>query len=741
MADEQLTTFKLDLDSEDFTNGLSSIKDTISSIGEAGSLEGLISGLSGVAEAAGIVGTAALAFKKTLDLVLDDEKIKQTQIAFDNLTKSVGISGDTLREGLVQAAGGLLTENQLLAEANKALVTMGASAQKLPEVMELARKATVLFGGTVQDNFNNLTQAIAMGNTRMLKHMGIIIDTNKAYEDFARANGISVSAMSEAAKQQAVLNAVLDYGKERFAGINTDTLKATNSWAQFKTTIREFGEAFASVFDKYVGPAVNAFLQMTSRAITLFKDLMLMVGGSEAEKAKASIEYYNNSVQSLNETIKELEKRKLYTTNPAEIAQINLQIEYSKKAIDEAKQSAQKYNEQLKEMSTQKPGSNIPTQAAPSLVDPEKQKAEYSKFQSELLKIHEERIKQELNSSRSEAEQDAIFNQMKLENKKAADAKIAEIESSKEFNPEEKAKLRIAVLQDAAKKEESIDDERYKKKLQLIQEQAKYEDDEEKSQEQYDAQREVAEKQHELRKQQITQNELLDDKQKKLALIQEERAYQNELYKIQEAKFNDDSVLIDNWEKHADGKAQEFARGFAAQSKRAKMSLLDFTKHGEQAFNIMTSQAESAFEKLGQGVEKGSDIMRGAMLGMIADIAEAYGKTMLEASLFPPNPALMAAGAALLVLAGYLRSQASSSAGISAPGGGTDVSGQGTLGGAPSANADTGSTLDQRQAKAVHIEVHGSILDSEATATRIAELVRQAADSTDFRISRIGGGI
>jgi hypothetical protein len=746
MADEQLTTFKLNLDAEEFTKGLESIKTTLEGLGKEGSLEGLVTGLGKVAEISAVVGTAALALKTSLDLVFDAEKIKQTELAFETLTKSVGIASEELRAGLVEASNGLIGENELLQSANKAIVTMGASASKLPEVMELARKATLVFGGDLQSNFEQMNQAIASGNTRMLKHMGIIVDASKAYEDFARANGISVSAMSEAAKQQAILNAVLDYGRQRFAGINGDTMQATSSWTQLKVALKDTGEAIALVFDRILGPTLTKFIQMTADATRSFKNFLLMVGGSEEEKAKAHIDDINQSVGFLKKSIDELEKQKLTVTDPEQLAAINKEIAAQKAIIDSSAKSVEGYKTQLKELGEQKPtGPQLPSQAAPSLIDPEKQKAEQAKFQSEMLRFHTERIKQELAVSKNQVEQDALYNDLKIQAKKEAEAKILEIESSKEFSPAEKAKLKEELLLEAAKKEEAIDQERLKKKQQFYDDQLKMADDMDQAEELLRQKRQALEEDHELRKKQINENDLLDDQQKKQALLQEEQNFQNQIYQIQEQRFNESNRVVDNWVKHADGAAQQFGRGFAANSLRAKNSLNDFASQGNKAFGILSSHMESAFERLGEGAESASDVMRSAMMGMIADIAEAYGKMALEAGLVPPNPVYLAAGAALLALSGYLRGQAKgkgggAGAGGSGGGGGADVSGMGALGGAPSANAE-GTNVDQRQAKAVHLEIHGSVLDSEATATRIAELVRQSADATDFRIAKVGGGI
>ena len=169
MASEKETKFKLSLDNKEFIESALHSKESIMSLGEAKNLTGLVEGLTKVGVTLGVVGVAAWGIKTAFETVFEGEEIRQINKEFDVLTEKAGIATDSLKEGLVKAAGGLVDDTELLKAANKAIIEMGNSAQRLPEVMELARKSTAVFGGDLAQNFETMNQAIAWTHRKRLR--------------------------------------------------------------------------------------------------------------------------------------------------------------------------------------------------------------------------------------------------------------------------------------------------------------------------------------------------------------------------------------------------------------------------------------------------------------------------------------------------------------------------------------------------------------------------------------------
>lgn len=284
MADDKdKISFLLDLDVKDFTEQGLKAKGVIEKLGDSGNISGLLEGLTQVGVVLGTVGIAAYAFKEAIDLTVEAESIQRVNNQFELLSTNAGIVPEKLKSGLEDAAKGLVNTDDLLKIANESLVKMGASAAKLPEIMEISRKATQVYGGDLKTNFQAISEAIANGNTRMLKHYGIIVDATKAEKEFAAANGTTADSLSESGKRQAILNAALAQGQNAFKGINEDSQSATNILQSLKVTVSEIGQAFTIAFDKTIGPSIRSFLGLVQKAATTLKVFVAETLGDAAE--------------------------------------------------------------------------------------------------------------------------------------------------------------------------------------------------------------------------------------------------------------------------------------------------------------------------------------------------------------------------------------------------------------------------------------------------------------------------
>lgn len=278
---------KFSLDDKEALQKLLSLKGTIESIGAAKNLAGLVSGLATVGAVLAPVVAAGLAMKAAFDVSLEAESIRSVGIQFELLGKNAGIATETLKAGLIEASKGLVDDTELLKVANKAIVTMGESAARLPEIMELARKASVVTGDDVADSFEKITHAIATGQAKALKQMGIIVDLNKAYQKYADSIGESVQVLSNEGKQRALLNEVLVQGKKNLSEVDETVLGTTKAWKEFKVSVSEIKDAIILLIDKAIGPFVREWAKALKTAAGSFKDFIVRDFGSGVEQLKA----------------------------------------------------------------------------------------------------------------------------------------------------------------------------------------------------------------------------------------------------------------------------------------------------------------------------------------------------------------------------------------------------------------------------------------------------------------------
>jgi hypothetical protein len=260
---------------------------------------------------AAIVTGGIFAIKEALDLVFDAEKIKATNQQFEILAANVGISADALKEGLVAASHGLVDDTDLVGLANKGIIELGSNAKRLPEVMELARKAAAGFGGTVVERFEEINQAIATGNTRTIKQIGLTVDADGAYRKLASSLGVGVDELSQFAKQQALMNAVLEKGGSQYANINTEITENTNTYRQLKVTLAQIGETAILAFDRLAGPAVREALKFMSIAAKDAGNFLTSQLGSGAEKAQLKVNDLTDTITRIRAVMSDLESKKL----------------------------------------------------------------------------------------------------------------------------------------------------------------------------------------------------------------------------------------------------------------------------------------------------------------------------------------------------------------------------------------------------------------------------------------------
>lgn len=244
-------------------NKLTNVFDKIGLNGLGGSIVAVNQGLE-------LMSKAGHAVKEVFDSIVDSIKeadhIKLVNQQFEILSARAGIVGSELKDAFEKAANGTVATTEVLGAANKALIDLGHSAEKLPEIFELARKVGKLSGQDTLAVFEQLNFAIQSGNTKALRAVGIFIDSNKAMDDFSKtvktASGnlkVTANDLSLVGREQAILNAVLEKGNLSFKDLGGGADTATLSFKQFKVATTELGESASKIIAGIFGPIVSEF--------------------------------------------------------------------------------------------------------------------------------------------------------------------------------------------------------------------------------------------------------------------------------------------------------------------------------------------------------------------------------------------------------------------------------------------------------------------------------------------------
>lgn len=310
-GEEGKTNWELNLDVKKAADSLEGIQSKLEAMTNTEGLVELASKMGEVGIAVAAVGAAVWVIKEAFDVVFDAEKIEAVNQQFDLLSRNAGVSGEKLKHGLEEASGGLIDSTTLMKDANQAMVALGASSAKLPDILKLARQASVVTGEDFNKTFNDMTKAVESGNTRLLRHMGIVIDQKKAYDDYARSIGTSADLLSQQGRQQAVLNALLEQGKTAFKGVDDNVLEATNNWVKFKTQMKEVGEAVVVYIDTLIGPAIKRVTGWMADFATSLKNKVFSLIGSAADQSKAKLEALKGKTEELSAADQAAAQKKL----------------------------------------------------------------------------------------------------------------------------------------------------------------------------------------------------------------------------------------------------------------------------------------------------------------------------------------------------------------------------------------------------------------------------------------------
>jgi hypothetical protein len=294
--------------------------------GASGSFAGLLkvvesgaqSGSAGIGQLASLIGgplsigiaavtSAALVLNKALDFTILAERNAQVENSFNAIAASAGLAGASLKEGLLAATNGLADDNDVLKAANKSIIELGSNADRIPEIMEIARKSTALFGGELVQNFENISSALASGKVETLKNIGLIVNAEAAQKRYAESLGVTVAQLSDSGKKQAIQNEALSQAQIKFKDVDEKSTQATQALARFKVSVNGVGDAtaaavkqsgfFASIFDTLAKASNSVAASITGGF------------GSDLDKLGVKLSDSRSDVESLTKTVASLEEK------------------------------------------------------------------------------------------------------------------------------------------------------------------------------------------------------------------------------------------------------------------------------------------------------------------------------------------------------------------------------------------------------------------------------------------------
>lgn len=658
MADKIL--FEFDLDTKEFKKALGETMEAMAHAGTHGESKFAAVGeqVFHIIKGTAILGVALKALEMKFESALEADKAIALNKQFEILADNAGLAAESFKTALFESTGGGLTREKALELANKSLVELGANASKIPDIMEMARKASVITGQSLEQSFSTISEAIGASSTRMLKQYGIVVDNESAILKYARATGKSVQSLSELEKKQAVANEIIEKGQKVLKNVDPESAGLNNAYEAFKNSLSDLSHLFTEL----IGESTllkNVFITL-SGAVSDFSNAVRIAFGHGEEKASAQRMQLEKTIETYERLIAEVESDKGEGFFDRIFGKEKT-LEINQSRLEMLRKDLAKYKSELDDLE----GPEEDTEAVEIAVKKE------TEIERDKRLAMETKTQLELNSIRQR-----------------------NLELRSQMNTDE-----LAVENLASDRRVLVENEIALKKAQL-------------------------QAQGALDNRNVQQEMLALEEERKLRIQQIEQDILN-------AKIEANRRWMEDSQSTADG----IARGFAGSSRAAALELRKGTQLGVAAFNALGNNATNAFLQMGSGAATAGEAMRGFFFGAIADTAQAFGQQMLLASIWPPNPAGLAAGAGLIALAGYLRSQAQGKQAF-AGGGAGGLTGGVSEGGV--GQALPGVDMKEKEKKMVSINVEGNYFETDQTRTRLMEIIRESSDFTDFTLKQIG---
>lgn len=266
-------------------------------------------GVTGINQALELADKAMTAVlntgRKLFEQVLKGEEIDAIGKRFEILASSAGQIPQSLVLGIKSAIDGTVDMEDALKLASEAVVRLGQNSDKIPQIFELAKKSALVFGGTTEEAFTKISTAIASGQLRSLKSIGIIIDAKKAQDDYAKSIGTTADVLTEEQISLSAFNAIIEKSGERLKDVKGSLTPVAEEFKRFKVQLGEAFDAIAIGFNSVFGDTVKAALSGFGTALKTVASELNQTFNSSLTETDKKVNTLQLSLQTLQAQLKQ----------------------------------------------------------------------------------------------------------------------------------------------------------------------------------------------------------------------------------------------------------------------------------------------------------------------------------------------------------------------------------------------------------------------------------------------------
>lgn len=280
-------------------------------------IKGISGSLSKMALRATAVASAFYAAKGVItgitELSRQAAKINALERGFNKLGKEIGFNSQSFNK-LNSAVNGTMKQVDLMAQANNAMMLgVVKSDDEMAQLFDTAQRLGQALGVDTAQAVASLVTGMGRQSKLMLDNLGIMIDTNKAYEDYAKELGKTSAQLTDQEKKLAFNNAVLEESGRLVSNLGEEVLDNQSTFQQMDTAVDSLAIALGETF----APAVNLGAEAIRDLANATTDALTFL--SRLEKAYATefvgvVDKATRSQMELIESFEEMKKFELVQT-------------------------------------------------------------------------------------------------------------------------------------------------------------------------------------------------------------------------------------------------------------------------------------------------------------------------------------------------------------------------------------------------------------------------------------------
>lgn len=199
------------------------------------------------------------------EMVEISAQAKTVKTAFENLAAAQGQDAQKMLANMRDLSKGTIADLELMKQANQALL-LGLPVDRFGDMLTIARSSAQATGQSMDFMLNSIVTGLGRGSKLMLDNLGIMIDTQKAYENYAATLGTTADKLDDNQKKQAFINEALRIGTENAKNAGDAQLTVGDRLAQMAAQAENAKVALA----ESLGPAMEITLRSAQRFISIF---------------------------------------------------------------------------------------------------------------------------------------------------------------------------------------------------------------------------------------------------------------------------------------------------------------------------------------------------------------------------------------------------------------------------------------------------------------------------------------